>query len=758
MRLFKSFTVERMSSLGRVRGVVSGFAACLTCLSIIFVASSHGQMPEPSCGSPEDCYRAALAKPRSNGSTESKVSESASTRMKQLELVRERYPDSVWARRAGLAAGLLLLERAPAESLNYFRIAQREMPVLEDYARLWLGEALLKMGDARTAADIFEFIPEAMPDTLLLTRITFRTGEAWYKAGRCDKAVPPLLRAATLGQQDPSAPAALLNVADCQARENRPVESLALLKQVWARYPQTPEGREADRRLHQAGGPAGWRPTPEDLYNRATSLLGLALHEEAVGDLQKFLAAAPGDPRRAEVRMKLGTALVRLKRYDQAQQVFRSLSEETGTEAGEATVWLARVYLRLGDGDRLVALSQASLRRALTLDQKAAILLLVGSWQEDQGRFDEALATYRQILQFDGNGQKLDAQWRIGWIHYQNGRYAEAVESLQPLQRKDDVQVASKAQYWTARSLERLKDAKAAEVYQQLCRHYALTYYCQLVQMRAEPSQPVPVSLEALSAAAGRPEDSRSTILQDIHYQRASELKLLGMDQEAAREWAYLAERYARDRAILADLSALLSQSGATSQGLRLARLYFRDGLERGGEAVPVVLWGVAYPTIHLPTIRAQVDGGLDPYLVAAIIREESQYDARAVSRVGAIGLMQVMPATAQTLARRLGAPDVTRDDLFDQETNIRIGARYLTQLLQQFSGNVVLAVAAYNAGPQAVNGWVAKQNGREPDEFVELIPYQETRQYVKRVLRSYREYRRLGGAACPVRLLDKSC
>ncbi|MEK6618706.1 MAG: transglycosylase SLT domain-containing protein, partial [Nitrospirota bacterium] len=100
----------------------------------------------------------------------------------------------------------------------------------------------------------------------------------------------------------------------------------------------------------------------------------------------------------------------------------------------------------------------------------------------------------------------------------------------------------------------------------------------------------------------------------------------------------------------------------------------------------------------------------------------------------------------------------VMRDELFDQETNIRVGIGYLQQLLQQFSGNVMLAVAAYNAGPSAVSAWMLKNGDKEPDEFVELITYQETRQYVKRVLRSYREYHRLGRGTCEARSLDKVC
>ena len=111
---------------------------------------------------------------------------------------------------------------------------------------------------------------------------------------------------------------------------------------------------------------------------------------------------------------------------------------------------------------------------------------------------------------------------------------------------------------------------------------------------------------------------------------------------------------------------------------------------------------------------------------------------------VGAVGLMQLMPATANQVAQRFGLSAVERDDLFDQGTNIGLGVRYLGQLLDQFSGNVAYAVAAYNAGPTAVTGWISTDGKREQDEFIELIPYQETRLYVKRVLRSYGEYVRL--------------
>jgi soluble lytic murein transglycosylase len=158
--------------------------------------------------------------------------------------------------------------------------------------------------------------------------------------------------------------------------------------------------------------------------------------------------------------------------------------------------------------------------------------------------------------------------------------------------------------------------------------------------------------------------------------------------------------------------------------------------------------------------IQSFVPKRVDPFLVAGLIREESLYSARVVSPVGAIGLMQLMPATAQKVARQLGMQDSDYDPqgLYEPEHNIQLGTYYLGQLLNEFQDNIIYSVAAYNAGPQAVKRWIAQNGQRDPDEFVELIGYRETRGYVKRVVGSYRIYRTLFGDVCRGVSLDRFC
>ncbi len=740
---------------GTIVAVALGFAGLdrpVVVLAQDEVLPEGHQLAEASCEEPEACFRWAVSDQRSTQSPAGRIT----IKLERLRQLRQQHPGSLWAKRAGLLSGVLLIERTPAEAIRFLRAAERDFPVLGDYIRYWMGSAYLKASDAGLAAILFDSVPDIVPDTLLSARAAFGEGAALYHIGQCRSSIEWLKKAVGSDPIHPDVPTAWLNLADCYTKENQPEEAAAALRQLWVRYPHSKESQEAVARLNQ--GDAAWKPSPDERYARALSWVALAMHQEAVEELNAFLSSAKAHPKRLEAKLKLGISLSRLKRYEQAAKLFEELIAGDSPEAGEASAWLARAYVRQGEGDRLLALARAAAKRGLTPDQHLVVLMAVGVWHEDQGQFPDALAAYRRAVKLgEGAPDVWDAWWRIGWTYYRMGKFQEAAQTFQDvIRKKDDPQITPKFLYWTARALEHLKDRNVGKASASVCRKYSLTYYCQLVRMRQpdlETTQPAD-----LQTGATPPDDIRRELEQDIHYRKAVELQSLSIQAEAGREFAWLADHYSKNREVLMGLSTLLSEVGSHHQALRLARLHFRDGLERGSEPVPTGLWGVAYPTIYLPTIRSYAGDRLDPFLVAAIIREESQYDANAVSRVGALGLMQLMLGTAHTVARKYGAAPPSRDDLFDHETNIRLGTRYLAQLLEQYGGNLIHAVAAYNAGTAAVSSWLSKHGNREPDEFVELIPYQETRQYVKRVLRSYREYHRLDSGRCAARFLDKVC
>ncbi len=714
-----------------------------------------------SCESPEECFLAA-AQPKERLGNQLTKDQVSALKLERLRLITERFPGSIWAKRAGVLSGVLLIESNPSAAIPFLQAGQRDLPVLDDYLRLWIGEAKLRLGEAKEAASLFESIVQTVPDSNLAGLVALRAGEAWYQAASCPEALGWLAKAVTYNDKDKDrlVPQAWLRMAACQLRGGQIVEGRTTLKQLWVRFAYAPEAKEAEALLLTNLGGEPWAASPEDHFNRAQAFLGQALHAEAIEELKKFLAMEPASPHRGSAKLKLGVAQVRLKQYDQARDTFRALMAEHVAESDEATVWLARVYLRQAMGAKLLELSRSLDKLSLSAEQKGQINIFAGIWLEDQKQFNEAIVKYRLVAKAgEPATQRAEASWRVGWALYRTARYKEAIEVLQHIVDQRDSDYEPQALYWIARSLTHTQNGRARDVYAQLCRQYPFTYYCQLAREQAPDAVveigPPPASsagVESPTAEVVAPSLMKfSEVEQQPAYRRALELKLVGLEADAARELAALTEQYTRDPDILMTLSMRLNEVGAYNHALRLARARFREKLERIGGAVAPGLWSVAYPTGLIPTIKTQGLTGVNPYLVAAIIREESQYDVRAVSRVGAIGLMQVMPATANQVAQRHHLPAVTREDLFDQETNIRIGARYVEQLLAQFSGDVIQTIAAYNAGPIVVGNWAGQHKGRSQDEFVELIPFQETRQYVKRVLRSFKEYLRLAGSAGPV-------
>ncbi|OQW30682.1 MAG: hypothetical protein A4C66_00945 [Nitrospira sp. HN-bin3] len=743
---------------------------CLTVLGLgLLLHDAHAaqvaapeQMNAESCTPAEDCFVAAVW-PRERLGHALTKDQVVALKLERLRKVMEVSPTSLWAKRAGLLSGVILMDRNPAAALPYLRAAQQDFPVLDDYIRFWIGEVHLRLGEVKEAAAMFEGVSQAVPDSNLLNLTAFRAGEAWYRAASCPEAISWLLKAVNGNDKDPQVAQAWLRLASCYLRENQLSEARETLKQLWVKFPQTKEAKEAEALLASDSGSPAWSASPDLHYERAQAFLAQSLHAEAIDELKKFMTLDPSSPQRSDAKLKMGIAQVRLKTYDQARDTFAALTEEQGARGDEATVWLARVYLRQGLGEKLLDLCRLLSRRTLTPEQKGQINLFAGIWLEDQSRFDEAAERYRHVAKMgEPASQRTEAQWREGWLLYRTDRQREAIRVWQQIVDQKDSDVEPQALYWIARAQGQLGDTKAKNLYAQLCRRFPYTYYCQMAREQggipapARPEQETaaaPVSsVQSISEATHEPAQdgqpvTRTQIEQQSAFRRAVELRLLGREQDAARELSALTDRYSRDPEVLAALSIMLNEVGAYHHALRLVRARFREKLERTGGPIADGLWNVAYPTGLIPTIKMSATNGVDPFLVAAIIREESQYDWKAVSRVGAIGLMQVMPTTASAVAQQHHLPSVSREDLFDQEVNIRIGVRYVEQLLSQFSGNMAQAIAAYNAGPVVVGTWAATYRGRSEDEFVELIQYQETRQYVKRVLRSYKEYLRLFGA-----------
>lgn len=685
------------------------------------------------------------------------------TRLLQ-EIIRQ-FPDTPWEGRSALAMGKHYQEQGDPQAVRYLLSVPRHLPLLGDYAYSYLGETLFKAKDFNGAASAFDLLLEQYPDSLLRPQALSRSAEAWFQADDCMRARERQARFLVEYAAHALVPGVLLRRGDCQQKGGETAAAIAAFRRVWTEHAASPEAAEAAFRLQRLKERGITVPdvTPQDWWVRAKTLFDAGQYASAVKAFEELLKFTTGAPNPDQARLKLGIAHVRIKQYDDARRVLNELvRSRAGLASQEAIVWLARVFLRQGQDEPFLGLAGEVEAGILSGDLRARFMLLLAAHHADQGRLDKAIGTYRKVGEMTGQeGHSAEANWRAGWLLYKTGQHEEAVRSFdQALRLQPGGPFSRAALYWKGRSLERAGDSpRAAAAFQALCREAPNTYYCQSARLRARGAGRNEENGATGDMTAAVSETREEGVTQDIHYKRAEELRLVGWLKESGEELATLTGRVGRDRGGILWLARLLEAVGDYHRALTLTQLFFPDVLERGGAGVPQTFWELTYPGRYLPTISELAnDKRRDPYLIAAVIREESTYNPNAVSSTGALGLMQVMPQTGQRIAARLGLAEFTRERLFDSCYNIRLGSWYLGHLAEKFNNNLIYMIAAYNAGPEVVSKWVQQFGGGDTDEFIESIPYTETRQYVKKVLRSYREYMRIYGNERATRFLDKVC
>jgi soluble lytic murein transglycosylase len=188
------------------------------------------------------------------------------------------------------------------------------------------------------------------------------------------------------------------------------------------------------------------------------------------------------------------------------------------------------------------------------------------------------------------------------------------------------------------------------------------------------------------------------------------------------------------------------SKTGELRRGINAMKRAYPQYLAAGGEQLPVEMLRVLFPVAYFDLIKKHAaERGLDPYLVSALMAQESTFDAAIKSSANAVGLMQVLPSTGRRLAKRVGVKHYRNALLVDPDTNIRLGTELFSTLVNRFGG-VHLALASYNAGESVVARWVAERPGITKEEFIDDIPYPETQGYVRKIIGTADDYRRLYG------------
>lgn len=452
--------------------------------------------------------------------------------------------------------------------------------------------------------------------------------------------------------------------------------------------------------------------------------------DRAAAAYQRALAAGLGAP---EDRFAYAATLGRLGAYRRAVAEFGRVPPRHPL-GGAAAYQRARALLRDGQSERAVRALRAVLRR-FPRDTAAAApaLALLADVAMDDGRDEDARGLLLELARrFPRSRFTPGARLGAALIALTQGRAARAgteFDSLAASRLAGDE--ATAAAYWAGRAWALAGDtARARERWQALAARDPTSYYAGLVERRMglPPWAPSPAADSFAAVPA-----------LDSALDRAAELARLGFAAEAATEYDQLVRDADQSLDRLLATARALEARGFGSRGIRLAR----RALARGAPA-DARLYRLLYPVVHADALLAEAAGrGLDPSLVAALIRQESMFDPAATSRAGARGLMQVMPEVGRAVARSLGFPVWDPVLLYQPDVSLELGTARLADLARTYAEPVRL-LAAYNAGVSRVERWRARAGSDDPEIFADRIPFAETRDYVRIIQRNRDFYRAL--------------
>jgi soluble lytic murein transglycosylase len=348
--------------------------------------------------------------------------------------------------------------------------------------------------------------------------------------------------------------------------------------------------------------------------------------------------------------------------------------------------------------------------------------------------------------------------WRVAWQAYLASSPEAAALLMEQVIKYPDDQRAASALYFLGRLSEAANDPAAARAYyerlQFIFPHY---YYGTLGTGRiAEPSlanvPPNPEVIRTLDLVKFPPRreitGESATPATIAHIERARLLMAAGFP-----DWAETELRFGANGDGQRHLLALeLAKSDPTlALGLRHMKVLTPEYLTLDYDRAPKEVWGYLFPLpLQEDLVKAAKESNLDPYLVAGLIRQESEFNPAVVSRAHAFGLMQLLPSTGRMLARQEGIAPFDSNMLFDPRVSLKLGTSYLRAQLDRWNGSIEQTLAAYNAGPGRVQQWTAGTHFREPAEFIESIPFTETREYVQSVIRNAMVYRQLYSEKAP--------
>jgi soluble lytic murein transglycosylase len=664
---------------------------------------------------------------------------------------------------ADLARGFVALRAGDYhESVRVLDGLPARLPRNRDYALYLLGESLFYDGRYPKARAAFSELAKLRPSRFAGIAAWRAVDCQWMQGQRSEAAAA---YRSLLGKRTPGTDAAVARFRLAEFAAERAAsqgggaaeEARRLYLQVHLEFPSHPLAAEAVKRAAVPNAPTATAPevaalSSRERLRRAEKLADGREYQAALDELALLPAALPADLA-AERDFAIGMAKYNMRRdYAGAAALLQKVAPElAGEKAAFAAFHGARALSRIERNDEAIAGYRQVVERYPTSKWAAEAQFRSGWLDINRGRCREALPGLQATLaRYPHSPFADDAAWYLALAHHLLGEPTEALRALEQYERlsHNNSDAAMRVRYWRARFAAQARLVGESQRDLRECVHHSpLGYYGLLAAARLrEAGEKVNIAWPVFAPPA--PAD-KARSARDPALERARDLLQAGLDVEAGEELGQAEASVLQHLGTARGLAVLLEEyprMRAFHRALRLAESHGASALASAATGPARPYWQAAYPRAFRDMAEPLAStAGAPELFVYAIMRKESSFLPYALSPSDARGLLQLIPATGQEVAKHLGVPLFT-DELFDPEVNIRVGAAYLGGLLKRFGGQIALAAGAYNAGSHAMMRWCDQWGNRPLDEFVELVTYDQAREYIKRVLTVYAHYRWLYG------------
>jgi soluble lytic murein transglycosylase len=635
-----------------------------------------------------------------------------------------------------------LTDKRYPDAVSNFAHANTVGKALDDYADFLQAQALMESGKLAEAEKLLTPFATKYPESIFVDRLPVMIANLSIDQNDPQTALTTLKAHAS----DPIAGHADYQLALAKANQmtGNTAEAAKLYRHVFLGFPLSPEGQQAKSQL----GAVGAQLTLNERRAHADALYNGGRYAEA-GD--EYRGLANDSSAQDKNTLLVAAAACDLKTRRLSKQQIDALPD-TNDDAGARRLYLSMELARnRDDGDTQQSLVNQLEQRFPESPWLAEALYSSANMYLLRKDYPQAITYYTALSErFPTHRYAPSSHWKAAWLNYRLGNYSQAALLM-------DKQIADyaggkeipAALYWRGRmySDQEHQPAMAAAYYKTLSDAFEHYYYAQIARDRlAELPQVTPAQVDMLANIRREeiPALTDDVPEDDEHVVKARLLANAGLNEyipaeiqaaDGSDEWGAFAE------------AEIYASDGETFRAMRVLKRALPFYASAPIDTIPMGCWKILFPQPYWSAIESEsAKNGLDPYMVASLIRQESEFNPGAISGANAWGLMQLLPSVGKAMAKEEGIHHFNEVELLNPDTNIRLGTRYLKQTLDRFNGEAPYAFASYNAGENRVTDWQAIGKYHGMDEFVESIPFTETRDYVQAILRNEAIYREING------------